>query len=299
MLDTPLVAESRVGSLAMCLYRGPLHPPASSLQDAPPWCAADSYVSLGVAESDVFGSPVLTGPTPPLRLLPALPPNETASGVVEVLGGQTARLWFVLAQVSTEVVSAEIEFPSNPSQPMAIHDGVAFAVAPIKSQILMERSTIILRTRDTVMQIQPVFAHRFGSAAPQLRRDDCLAPLPAGEPPADTSAAREAIVATIHFVFAAARDDQPSDSAFDDATGLPELLHRVRSGTFASFAKGVRVDVRAVSFTAPDCAVARVDLTNIPPVTDDLDFVFKDGAWKMSFASFCRLISRTGAASCP
>ena len=299
LLDTPLAAESRVGTLSVCLYRGTLRPVVSAPADTPPWCAADSYVTLGVAETDVFGSPVFSGPVFPLRLLSALPPGETASGVVEVLGAQEARLWFVLAQVSSDVISAEVEFPSNPAQPMAIHDGVAFAVAPIKSQILMERSTITLRTRETAVQIQPVFAHRFGSAAPQPRRGDCLEPLPAGEAPVDADAARATIVDAIQFVFAAAKNDQPFDSAFDDATGLADLLHQVRSGTFASHAKGVRVDVRAVSFTAPDRAVARVDLTNIPPVTDNLEFVRMDDAWKMSFASFCRLIGRTGAARCP
>ncbi len=298
MLETPLVAADPVGARSLCLYRGPLRPTVSPLPDAPPWCSTDSYVSLGVVDNDVFGNAVFSGPVFPLRLLSALPPGETASGFVTVLGGPN-RLWLVLAQISPEVISAEVEFPNNPSQLMTVHDGVAFAAAPIKSEVRLERSTITLRTHDTAVQLQPQLSQKFGSAAPQLRRDDCLEPLPAGQSPTDATAARSAIVETIHFAFADVQQDQPSGSAFDDASGLPELLRKVRSGPFASDAKHVQVDVRAVAFTAPDRAVARLDLTNIPPLTDDVDVMFEDGAWKMSFASFCRLVSRTGAASCP
>jgi len=199
---------------------------------------------------------------------------------------------------SADVVSAEVEFPSNPVQPLAIHDGLAFAVAPIKSGILMERSTITLRTPEASVQIQPRFSERFGSFSFQPPRDDCLEPFPTGEAPSDATAARATIVETVRNVFAAAKDNQPFDSAFDDPASAAAFLQQVRSGTFAAQAKSVKVDVRAVGFAAPDRAVARVDLTNIPPVTDDLDFVLDDGTWKMSIASFCRLVGPTGAARC-
>jgi hypothetical protein len=130
-------------------------------------------------------------------------------------------------------------------------------------------------------------------------RDECLPPLPTGAAPVDADAARRAVVAAVEAVFVGTKADESIESAFDDGSRVRALLQQVRSGPFGNHARYVQVDIRAVSFVAPDHAVARVDLTNVPPVTGDVELRLRADGWKLSFVSFCALVAKTGSATCP
>jgi hypothetical protein len=195
--DLPTAAlafEQHDGDTAMCLYRRPVTPRTAALAGLPGWCTAHAAAYLGLVDENETFSEVGF----PLAARPMLPPGEAFGGVVEVLGSTTATHWYVLMQVADDVTSGAVQFPGLPSRPLAMHDGMAFAVAPARSdtQFLLSRSTITLQRGAAVSTIDATFSQAFGSAAPLSPRDECLPALPTGESPTDAATARQQIIDT-------------------------------------------------------------------------------------------------------
>lgn len=229
-----------------------------------------------------------------------LPPGELIAGSIIFTGPAG---FAVLLQTALNVDEIEVSAGDRPIR-LAPRSGVAGGLLAHDGTAVRDvRLELNVRTTNgaqTKMDIDFASAHYVGAANNGLKRDDCMAMLPIFHP-SDEATQQHALRAVAAKLFNPSDSAAASAAVLDADAGALRALEQLRTGEFASMARGAEMSVRTIAFESADAAVLRMDLRLSGNGYGTYDLVARriDGEWKITSASFCAFLGMLPTVRCP
>jgi hypothetical protein len=124
---------------------------------------------------------------------------------------------------------------------------------------------------------------------------------PAGDPPADTTSARDAVVAAFTQAWDGTSSIEQRRAAMQGSDQLAGALDQARAGNETTIAS-MRAVLGDVTFVTPDRAAVVFHLEFDGGLIEPTQVgyaVLEDGAWRVSRETVCAMLSGVGGVSCP